>query len=364
MTAASTMIDSSVWNGDVQSLVHGVDGSLGSAGAGRSPLVDLWVRRGAALLVAGVAAYSSYEHQRLFAAAGGTDQAGARLWPLSVVLWALLLASIGLLRSGPDTRCRHRRALWVAFGLGIAVSLAANVAAAPALGWQPILVAGWPPVALLLAAELIAQRPSPQPHPDRQNLREIWPSLDDRAPCSRSGRYGREHGGQTDTGHAWQVSPTLGTTRPWEDFAVAIGLDDALLGWLVAAAGGGLVRRLRGDPARAAMQIVVEEAVAATVEEFFSGRDDRAEHLRASLLLRDVGAEPIRVANEAELRDVLRAWTAALDRPEFGQPGYLSRLGLEPEWRASNLPDVSYVIDMAVCEPWLVATGPEGWPPR
>jgi hypothetical protein len=35
------------------------------------------------------------------------------------------------------------------------VSLAANIAAAPSMTWAPILVAGWPPVALLLAAELL-----------------------------------------------------------------------------------------------------------------------------------------------------------------------------------------------------------------
>lgn len=29
---------------------------------------------------------------------------------------------------------------------------------------------------------------------------------------------------------------------------------------------------------------------------------------------------------------------------------------------APGIADVSYVIDMAVCGPWLVATGPEGWP--
>jgi len=80
MTAASTMIDSGAWDGDVQSLVRGIEGPPASAGAGRSPLPDLWVRRGAALLVAGVAAYSSYQHQRLFAATGGTDQTSARLW--------------------------------------------------------------------------------------------------------------------------------------------------------------------------------------------------------------------------------------------------------------------------------------------
>jgi hypothetical protein len=37
----------------------------------------------------------------------------------------------------------------------VAVSLAANIAAAPTLSWQPVLVAEWPPLALLLAVELV-----------------------------------------------------------------------------------------------------------------------------------------------------------------------------------------------------------------
>lgn len=174
------MIDSA----DPDERVHGlmqVDGSRGRAGVSRSPLVDLWVRRCGTLMVAGVAAYSSYEHQRQFAAAAGADATGGKLWPLSVD-GLLLLASVGLLRTGPHASRRTCAVLWAAFGLGIAVSLAANIAAAPNLGWQPILVAGWPPVALLLAVELLADHPTaaptspatspvPPPHPaarDRQ----------------------------------------------------------------------------------------------------------------------------------------------------------------------------------------------------
>jgi len=128
--------------------------------AGRErPSVDLWVRRVSALVVAGVAAYASYEHQRRFALAGGADQAGARLWPASVD-GLVLLATVGLLRADQRTGRRSRWALWVAFGLRIVVSLAANIAAAPVLGWQPVLVAGWPPVALLLAVELLAHHPT------------------------------------------------------------------------------------------------------------------------------------------------------------------------------------------------------------
>jgi hypothetical protein len=113
---------------------------------------DVWVRRVAALVVAAVAAYASYQHQRAFALHGGADAASAGLWPL--------LATVALLRPGRDHSSRRvRLAGWLAFGLGIGVSLAANIASAPTLAWQPVLVAGWPPVALLLAVELLAHGP-------------------------------------------------------------------------------------------------------------------------------------------------------------------------------------------------------------
>jgi uncharacterized protein DUF2637 len=115
---------------------------------GRQSRGDAWVRRGCALVVAGVAAYSSYAHQRHFALVGGADQVSAALWPLSVD-GLVVLASLGLVRARSSTTMRARLALWVAFLLGVAVSLAANIAAAPVLGWQPVLVAGWPPLALL-----------------------------------------------------------------------------------------------------------------------------------------------------------------------------------------------------------------------
>jgi hypothetical protein len=110
--------------------------------------VELLLRRVCALVVAGVAAYASYRHQRAFALEGGADVVGAALWPLSVD---------GLLKSrrGGGTRV----VAWVSFVCGVVVSMAANVASVPSLDWQPVLVAGWPPVALLLAVELLAYRP-------------------------------------------------------------------------------------------------------------------------------------------------------------------------------------------------------------
>jgi tetratricopeptide (TPR) repeat protein len=123
---------------------------------------------------------------------------------------------------------------------------------------------------------------------------------------------------------------------------VAIGLDDALLGWLVESAGSRLVDTLRGDPARAAMRNVVEEAVDHTVEEFVDCiAPDAVEHLRASLLVHSVGfdSDRVRVTSETELRDALHAWTTALDRPGFGEHGYLSQLRVNPQRLAQTLAD-------------------------
>jgi hypothetical protein len=116
-----------------------------TAGHHRRARGESWVRRGCALVVAGVAAYSSYAHQRQFALDGGADSVTAALWPLSVD-GLVILASTGLLTESAPGR-RARWAVRLAFLLGVAASLAANVAAAPALAWQPILVAGWPPLA-------------------------------------------------------------------------------------------------------------------------------------------------------------------------------------------------------------------------
>jgi hypothetical protein len=53
-------------------------------------------------------------------------------------------------------------AVWESFWAGIVVSLVVSISAAPTLTLQPVLVAGWPPVALLLAVELLAHGPRSQ----------------------------------------------------------------------------------------------------------------------------------------------------------------------------------------------------------
>lgn len=112
--------------------------------------VEEWVRRACTLVVAGVAAYASYQHQRGFAREGGSDPVEAVLWPLAVD-GLLVLATVGVLTSSERTSRRYRIAVWLSFWAGIAMSLTANISAAPELASQPILVAGWPPVVLLLA---------------------------------------------------------------------------------------------------------------------------------------------------------------------------------------------------------------------
>lgn len=53
----------------------------------------------------------------------------------------LLLASAGLLKARSGGEGRARLPAWSSFVLGVLVSMAANVAAAPAVEWQPVLVA-------------------------------------------------------------------------------------------------------------------------------------------------------------------------------------------------------------------------------
>lgn len=119
---------------------------------------------------------------------------------------------------------------------------------------------------------------------------------------------------------------------------MAFGLDDAVLGWLADAAGDFLVRSLRGDPARRALRRVVDRAVAETVAEVAGHlTSEQTERLRSVLRERDVLMSCPQVGSLPELRVVLRTWTAALDYPEYGEPGYLAQLGLDADQLSEEL---------------------------
>jgi hypothetical protein len=113
----------------------------------------------AVLAVALVAAVASYDHQRALAALAGEDW---RAWLLPVSVDGLIVAaSMSMLvrrRAGMPAGALA----WASLLAGIGASLAANVAAAEATMVGRV-VAAWPPVALLLAWELLMQVRAPSP---------------------------------------------------------------------------------------------------------------------------------------------------------------------------------------------------------
>jgi len=117
----------------------------------------VWVRRvttASVLAVALVAAVASYEHMRALAELAGE---GWRSWllPISVDGLAVAASMTMLVRRRAGERAGALP--WVALLLGLGASLAANVAAAaPTVAGR--LVAGWPPVGLLLSYELLLQQ--------------------------------------------------------------------------------------------------------------------------------------------------------------------------------------------------------------
>lgn len=114
----------------------------------------LWVQCACTALVALGAAYASYRHGREFALRFGADEATAAIWPL-IVDGLLTTATVELWKSNHDRRAGGRWAAWLSFVSGIVLSLCANAAAAPELSVFAVAVAACPPLALLLAVELL-----------------------------------------------------------------------------------------------------------------------------------------------------------------------------------------------------------------
>lgn len=111
----------------------------------------LWVQCACTLLVALGAAYASYRHGLAFALRFGADSTTATIWPL-IVDGLLTTATVELWRPGRDG---GRWRAWLAFMFGVALSLCANIASAPELTVFAVAVAVCPPLALLLAVELL-----------------------------------------------------------------------------------------------------------------------------------------------------------------------------------------------------------------
>lgn len=123
------------------------------------------VATGAFAVVSAVAAAISYDH--IMRAAG--PHWFAPLLPLSVD-GLMVAGSIALFLERASGR-RGSVLAWSATLLGLAASLAANVAAADP-GVQGVLVAAWPPVALALAFELLIRVRRREPVPQSEPLPE------------------------------------------------------------------------------------------------------------------------------------------------------------------------------------------------
>ncbi|AVT39386.1 DUF2637 domain-containing protein [Plantactinospora sp. BB1] len=103
-----------------------------------------------------IAAVASYDHMRELALRAGQSPLLAALLPLSVD-GMILVATLAL----GDGR-RSRWSAWLAFLVGVAASLAANVIVADP---DPVsrVVSAWPAVALLLTVEVLARSGKPSP---------------------------------------------------------------------------------------------------------------------------------------------------------------------------------------------------------
>ncbi|MFI5557660.1 DUF2637 domain-containing protein [Amycolatopsis japonica] len=104
-----------------------------------------------ALVVLG-AAYASYIHGRQFALRFGADTTTASVWPL-IVDGLLTTATVELWKPSRDGSSQWPA--WAAFIFGISLSLCANIASAPLTSTLGVAVAACPPLALLLAVELL-----------------------------------------------------------------------------------------------------------------------------------------------------------------------------------------------------------------
>ena len=136
------------------------------------------VRNLAAGTVALIAAFSSYMHMVHVALACAERREVAYVLPVSVD-GMLVVATVVMVDDERHTR-RVRPTARLAFSVGVAASLAANVAAAhPTIGAR--IVAAWPAVALLLVVEMLARPPAatagvpPTPGAGRERRRRRLP---------------------------------------------------------------------------------------------------------------------------------------------------------------------------------------------
>lgn len=104
-------------------------------------------------IVAGIAAYASYTHMRELALTHGQTPMVASLLPVSVD--GMLIVATLVMREDRAAGLKVRVWAWIAFILGVAASVIANVLAA-ADDVTSRVISAWPAIALLLVIEVLA----------------------------------------------------------------------------------------------------------------------------------------------------------------------------------------------------------------
>jgi Protein of unknown function (DUF2637) len=112
-----------------------------------------WSTVAAVTVVALVAAFVSYRHALAVVRLHGEGWPVAQLYPLTID--GLIYAASMVLLDSARRRARPPVLAYVALGLGIAATLAANVAAGLAYGPLGAIVAAWPAPALVISYELL-----------------------------------------------------------------------------------------------------------------------------------------------------------------------------------------------------------------
>jgi Protein of unknown function (DUF2637) len=112
-----------------------------------------WSTIAAVSVVALVAAFVSYRHALQVVRAHGESGPLAAAYPLTID--GLIYSASMVLLNAARQQTRPHPLAYFALGLGIAATVAANVAAGLALGPVGAIVAAWPAVALVVSYELL-----------------------------------------------------------------------------------------------------------------------------------------------------------------------------------------------------------------
>lgn len=119
---------------------------------------DKWIRYitiGSVAAVGLTAAVLSYRHQYDMAASHGESALTAKMLPISID--GLLLVGTLAVLDAIRRQGRHTGAARVAVGLGVAMTMWANIVHGLGYGREGVILSGWPPVALMASIEVLAR---------------------------------------------------------------------------------------------------------------------------------------------------------------------------------------------------------------